>query len=272
MSLSKQSLCVIGMIFYSFVLISQVGVGTRNPSEKAMLEVTSQIDGAGAYLGFMPPRVPSDAARDGIPTTIADKGMMVYVEATGCIDIFNGEFWGHIKCASEIPVRTDIWINEIHYENAGPDTGEFIEIAGAAGLDINGYSIVLYNGNNNSAYNTQFLTGLIPNDTGNGFGFVTISYPPNGIQNGGALPDGLALVNPAGKIIQFLSYEGVFTAVGGVADGITSINIGVEENTATPIGQSLQLRGGPGNVYANFNWITSAISTSGAANNDQSFD
>ncbi len=272
MSFSKKCLCVIGVIFYSFVVVGQVGVGTRNPSEKSMLEVSSQVDGAGAYLGFMPPRIPSDAARDGIPTTIADKGMMVYVEATGCIDIFNGEFWGHIKCASEIPARTDIWINEIHYENIGTDTGEFIEIAGAAGLDINGYSIVLYNGNNNDAYDTQFLSGLIANDTGNGFGFTVINYPPGGIQNGGPEPDGIALVNPAGKVIQFLSYEGAFTATAGVAAGITSVDIGVEENTATPIGESLQLTGGPGNMYANFSWTTSATSTPGASNNSQSFN
>lgn len=272
MSFSKQCLCVIGVIFYSFVSIAQVGVGTRNPSEKSMLEVSSQVDGAGAYLGFMPPRIPSDAARDGITTTIADKGMMVYVEATGCIDIFNGEFWGHIKCASEIPVRTDIWINEIHYDNAGVDAGEFIEVAGVAGLDINGYSVVLYNGNNTSPYNTVVLSGLISNDSGNGFGFTVINYPPGGIQNGGPSPDGIALVNPAGKLIQFLSYEGAFTATAGVAAGITSIDIGVEEEGTNPAGESLQLTGGPGNMYANFSWTTSATSTPGASNNSQSFN
>ena len=272
MSFSKQQYIFLLVVFYSFYALGQVGIGTRNPSEKAMLEVSSQVDGAGVYLGLMPPRVPSDAARDGIVTTIADKGMMVYVEATGCIDIFNGEFWGHIKCASEIPARTDIWINEIHYDNAGVDAGEFIEVAGVVGLDINGYSVVLYNGNNTSPYNTTFLSGLIANDTGNGFGFTVITYPVGGIQNGGPRPDGIALVNPAGKVIQFLSYEGAFTATAGVAEGITSIDIGVEEDGTDPVGESLQLTGGPGNMYANFNWTTSATSTAGALNNGQSFN
>jgi len=268
----KQQYVFLVIVFSSLYAVGQVGVGTRNPSEKSMLEVSSQIDGVGDYLGFMPPRVPSDVARDGIVTTIEDKGMMVYVEATGCIDIFNGEFWGHIKCASEIPARTDIWINEIHYDNAGVDTGEFIEVAGAAGLDINGYSVVLYNGNNTSPYNTMFLFGLISNDTGTGFGFTVINYPASGIQNGGPSPDAIALVNPAGKVIQFLSYEGTFTATAGVAQGITSIDIGVEESGTDPVGQSIQLTGGPGNMYASFSWANAATSTAGAANNNQSFN
>jgi hypothetical protein len=57
-----------------------------------------------------------------------------------------------------------------------------------------------------------------------------------------------------------------------VAAGITSIDIGVEEEGANPAGESLQLTGGPGNMYANFSWTTSATSTPGAANNGQSFN
>ena len=30
------------------------------------------------------------------------------------------------------------WINELHYDNAGADTGEFFELAGPAGLDLTG--------------------------------------------------------------------------------------------------------------------------------------
>jgi hypothetical protein len=42
-------------------------------------------------------------------------------------------------------------------------------------------------------------------------------------------PDGIALVNPSGKVIQFLSYEGSFTATNGPALGMTSTDIGVSE-------------------------------------------
>ena len=49
----------------------------------------------------------------------------------------------------------------------------------------------------------------------------------------------MALVNAGGTVIEFLSYEGVFTAVGGPANGMLSVDIGVEQNSA-PVGRSLQ--------------------------------
>ncbi len=105
---------------------------------------------------------------------------------------------------------TAIFINEFHYDNAGTDANEFIEIAGVAGTDLTDWSIVLYNGNNGGVYDTQNLTGTIPDQT-DGFGTVAIDFPVNGIQNGS--PDGIALVDNTGKVIQFLSYEGVLTAI-----------------------------------------------------------
>ena len=44
-------------------------------------------------------------------------------------------------------MASNVFINEIHYDNAGTDSGEFVEIAGLAGTDVTGWSIVLYNGN-----------------------------------------------------------------------------------------------------------------------------
>ncbi|CAN5695304.1 hypothetical protein BH18ACT3_BH18ACT3_00660 [soil metagenome] len=44
------------------------------------------------------------------------------------------------------PANGAVFINEIHYDNSGADTGEAIEIAGPAGLDLAGWSLVLYNG------------------------------------------------------------------------------------------------------------------------------
>jgi hypothetical protein len=41
-----------------------------------------------------------------------------------------------------LPVQA-VWINEIHYDNTGADTGEFVEIAGPAGTSLVGYSINL---------------------------------------------------------------------------------------------------------------------------------
>ncbi|WP_026952476.1 DUF5689 domain-containing protein [Algoriphagus mannitolivorans] len=160
-----------------------------------------------------------------------------------------------------------VFFNEIHYDNTGTDVGEAIEIAGPAGTDLTGWSIVLYNGANGVLYDTKTLSGTIPN-VSNGFGFVTVTYPSNGIQNGA--PDGMALVNN-GVVVQFLSYEGVFTAVGGPANGMTSTDIGVIEGGSDPIGWSLQLVG-TGSSYSDFTWATPKASTFNALNSGQSFD
>ena len=120
--------------------------------------------------------------------------------------------------------KAEAWINEFHYDNTGPDANEFIEIAYTT--DITGYSVVLYNGLTGARYGTdQTLTTTTPS----GVGLIVIDYPSNGIQNGS--PDGIALVDATGSVVEFISYEGTFVAVDGPATGMTSTNIGVIENS-----------------------------------------
>jgi hypothetical protein len=159
-----------------------------------------------------------------------------------------------------------VFINEVHYDNTGTDTGEFIEIAGPAGTDLATYSIVLYNGATGLSYDTDALSGTIPNQQ-NGFGTVSLSYPVNGIQNGS--PDGIALVNGT-TVIQFLSYEGSFLATNGPASGMTSIDIGVSENGSELVGLSLQLQG-TGTTYDDFTWAGPIANTQNAINTGQTF-
>jgi predicted extracellular nuclease len=169
--------------------------------------------------------------------------------------------------ATPAHAQTPVFINEIHYDNTGTDAGEAIEIAGPNGTDLTGWSLVLYNGNGGASYGTTTLSGTIP-DLGSGFGVVVVNYPSNGIQNGS--PDGMALVDVASNVVQFLSYEGSFDAVGGPADGMTSTDIGVEEGSSTPVGNSLQLTG-TGMAYEDFTWVADAPNTFGAFNNGQFF-
>ncbi|MGK6319449.1 Calx-beta domain-containing protein [Sphingomonas sp. DT-204] len=166
----------------------------------------------------------------------------------------------------------NVFINEIHYDNSGTDTGEAIEIAGAAGTDLSGYKLVLYNGSNTPdaapSYTTTSLSGVI-DDEGNGFGAVSFSYPANGLQNGAA--DGVALIAPDGTVIQLLSYEGTFTAAAGTpAAGVTSTDIGVSEDPAPGAGLSLQLVG-TGSSAADFTWVEGADDSFGSVNADQTF-
>src|SRR6185503_12777085 len=159
-----------------------------------------------------------------------------------------------------------VFINEIHYDNTGTDAGEAIEIAGPAGTNLTGWSLILYNGAGGASYDTKALSGIIPNQQA-GFGTLSFSYPVNGIQNGS--PDGIALVNGA-TVVQFLSYEGTFTAVGGPANGMLSVDIGVSENGSEPLGRSLQLSGN-GQFYEDFTWNAPAVATFGAVNTGQNF-
>lgn len=164
-------------------------------------------------------------------------------------------------------MATNVFINEFHYDNDGTDTGEAIEIAGTAGTDLTGWDLILYNGNNGAAYNTTPLNGTIA-DQQNGFGTISVSYPANGIQNGS--PDGIALVDNNNNVVQFLSYEGAFTAVDGSALGLTSTNISVSESASTPVGSSLQLNGS-GSTYEDFTWSSSVDDSFGAVNAGQTF-
>ncbi|GIJ29618.1 multifunctional nuclease/2',3'-cyclic-nucleotide 2'-phosphodiesterase/5'-nucleotidase/3'-nucleotidase [Micromonospora qiuiae] len=131
------------------------------------------------------------------------------------------------------PAPATPFISEIHYDNAGTDVGEAIEIEAPVGFDLTGWRIVLYNGGNGAAYNTRTLTGTVPDA-----GVVVENYPVNGIQNGD--PDGVALVSPTDSVAEFLTYGGTFTAVGGPANGIRGTDIGVKESSSTPVGHSLQ--------------------------------
>jgi len=135
----------------------------------------------------------------------------------------------------------DVFISELHYDNDGTDTGEAIELVGAAGTVIDGWTLVLYNGSSSQlrVYDSIALSGSLQASEGCGdFGFYVIEFPSNGIQNGA--PDGLALVDASGAVVEFLSYEGEFIPTDGPAAGLSSTDIGVQETASTPVGYSLQ--------------------------------
>jgi uncharacterized protein len=159
-------------------------------------------------------------------------------------------------------VSTPVFVNEIHYDNTGTDVNEAIEVAGPAGTDLTGWNLVLYNGNGGTQYGTLGLSGTLP-DQGGGFGAASVAA--TGLQNGA--PDGVALVDAAGAVIQFLSYEGTFVAADGPAAGTSSVNIGVSENGTGPADTSLQLTG-TGRAYEDFTWVEAA-SSFGAINAGQ---
>jgi predicted extracellular nuclease len=173
---------------------------------------------------------------------------------------------GTIHNDDAAPPPAPLFINEIHYDNVGTDTGEKIEIAGPAGTDLSGWTVVLYNGNGGAAYSTTALSGTIA-DQSQGYGTAVVSYPQDGIQNGP--PDGVALVAPNGQVVEFISYEGQMTATSGPAAGMTSTDIGVSEASG-PVGASLAVTG-TGAVAGDFTWQPDAPNSFGQINPGQAF-
>jgi endonuclease I len=157
------------------------------------------------------------------------------------------------------------WINEFHYDNSGTDVDEMVEIAGSAGMDLNGWQLIGYNGNGGSSYKTVNLSGIIPNQSQ---GFGTLQFAFTSMQNGS--PDGLALVDNTGAVINFISYEGALTATNGAATGMTSTDVGVSETSSTAVGFSLQLIG-TGTQYSDFTWQGPTANSAGSINQGQSF-
>lgn len=161
-----------------------------------------------------------------------------------------------------------VWINEIHYDNSSIDTNEGVEIAGSAGASLAEYRLFLYNGVNGLLYASHGLSGVIDHES-NGRGALWIGLPRDGLQNGS--PDGIVLaqlVEGATNVLQFISYEGVFTAVEGPAAGLESTDIGVAESSSSPVDFSLQLSG-QGSIGADFEWVGPARHSRGSLNADQ---
>ena len=169
--------------------------------------------------------------------------------------------------------QADVFINEFHYDDStsSGDTGERIEVVATAGETLSSYRVYLYNGSVPTSAVT-YDNDLVPAGSlvtcGGQVRVATVAYPTNGIQNGSN--DGMALVNPSGQVVQFISYEGQITASSGPAAGLTSTNLPVSETGSDPAGRSLRLAG-TGTGYASFTWQAPATATFGACNTGQSF-
>ena len=164
---------------------------------------------------------------------------------------------------------TGVFINEFHYDNDGEDQGEFVELLGPAGASLDGWRLEFYEGDGGFVYAAIDLTGQsIPGSGGASAGFLGVQPVDFDIRNGGTNGDGFALVNPDGNVVEFLSYEGAFTAANGAARGLTSTDVGVAEDASTALGESIQ-RTGPGAFAPDFNWASPAPNTSDLPNNAQ---
>lgn len=143
-------------------------------------------------------------------------------------------------CIPVVSVRADdcLMISEVNSDNPKFDTHEFVELYHTSGqsTSLQGYTLVLYNGNGNTAYRVIDLTGHATNS----WGFFLIgsleltprpgvALPPNSIQNG---PDAVALFGPGAEPIEVGSLvrsEGLVDALvyatrrGADVEGLASV-------------------------------------------------
>ena len=183
------------------------------------------------------------------------------------------EFVLQIKIIPGTPsgsTSSDVFINEFHYDNSGNDVGEFIEVVVGPAFVGAIPSIQLYNGNNGRSYGSRISLDEFTLGPSNTPGLPTLYFKEiSGIQNGA--PDGLALAID-GVVREFLSYEGTFTAVDGIAAGMTSNPVGVAQGPSTPVGQQSISRTGSGKIAEEFEWqIQPGNHTPGEINIGQSF-
>ncbi len=126
---------------------------------------------------------------------------------------------------SQVITHPNLIINEVDYDNLSDDEAEFIELKNISGtaINLNEYSIDLYNGKTSTVYKTIYLPDFILND---GYYYVICGHIANVnncdldqeknalIQNGAASgisePDAVALVRN-NVIVDVVSYEGSVT-------------------------------------------------------------
>ena len=132
-----------------------------------------------------------------------------------------------------------VTINEFHYDNAGSDIHEFVEIVitDPAMMSPDDIDVFFYNGGDGTPYKeynlaSDFDAHGILSDT---HAYYSKLVP--GMQNGA--PDGIA-VTYNGTVSEFISYEGSFEATEGPAFGMISTDILAYETTATLTDSSLQ--------------------------------
>ena len=118
---------------------------------------------------------------------------------------------------------------------AGDDTILSGAIRVGQGQNVDLVTLELYNGGNGAVYHTASLADYDVSSSADGFDFYVI----DDIQLQDGSPDGMALAYD-GTVIEFLSYEGTFSASNGTAEGLTAYDIGVSEPEFGLAGYSLQ--------------------------------
>jgi len=130
-------------------------------------------------------------------------------------------------------------INEFAYDCNVNDNNEVVEvrIENTFTGNLSDLTLTLYNGNGGVPYGIAATIDNFVVGTNDGV-YTYYTWIPSSIMNGS--PDGLSL-DYQGTVVEFLSYEGTFTAVGGAADGMMSTDIGASQTNSSTCNKTLQI-------------------------------
>ena len=201
-------------------------------------------------------------ALDGIGcTTIADTRGVVSVET---------EIDGAIVLTCEAddgpppppPAGAGLVLNEIDYDQVGADSGGFIEIynAGDGPADLAGVALVLVDGGTSNEYLRRTLSGTLAAGA-----YLVVEADA---QNGA--PDGVALIDAGGSLLDALSYEGairaatVGTATYDLVEGTALPAATADSNTVA--GSLSRIPSGSDTDDAATDWAFTTTVTQGAPN------
>lgn len=108
-------------------------------------------------------------------------------------------------------------ISEINYNS---DSTPGIELTGEGLTDLNGWSLVFYEGSNDKVYFTINLNQILNSN------IIWIDVPniSNGIAGNSNKGAAVALIDNNGAIVEFLSYNGSFVAKNGPVAGANYLN------------------------------------------------
>ncbi len=152
------------------------------------------------------------------------------------------------------------WINEIHYDNAGADQNEFVEVVVASPemYSLIDLSLYMYNGYNGEHYCMDCISEFTPGERIGPYQFYT--WFQRGIQND---TEGMILVYHD-TLVDIIAYEGSFTGTLAPAEGLLFPDVGVAETGSSPVTSSIYLSGLPGS-----DWLYGTASTPGYENPGQ---